>query len=333
LDAGFNPGLGANNKVLAVACQSDGRIFIGGTFTSVNGRLRGGLARLNQDGSLDAGFAPRLDAVDVRALQFLPAGKLLAGGRYQDNEGTIRGGVAQIDLNGIVNLVFSLMFNPGSWVGSLAVQPGGKIWVGGSFTNVGNLARNNLARLNADGSVDQGVLAETGANGYVYSMAADSTGHLLISGAFTQVNGRPRAYVARLNSDGSLDSTFVPGWDSTSVKWEEHAGLISPMAIAVQPDGRIWLGGAFSRKNPVLNHLIRLNADGSVDTSLKPGSGANDWICAMALQADWRPLIAGIFDTFDGMSQSGIARLNGNDPIIVGNPVDQTARVGRMALT
>jgi hypothetical protein len=53
----------------------------------------------------------------------------------------------------------------------------------------------------------------------------------------------------------------------------------------------------------------------------------------MALQADWRPLIAGIFDTFDGMSQSGIARLNGNDPIIVGNPVDQTARVGRMALT
>src|SRR5436305_323162 len=58
LDAGFDPGTGANNSVLTTALQPDGKIIIGGAFTSYNSIGRNRIARLNVDGSLDAGFDP-----------------------------------------------------------------------------------------------------------------------------------------------------------------------------------------------------------------------------------------------------------------------------------
>ena len=96
-----------------------------------------------------------------------------------------------------------------------------------------------------------------------------------------------RNYVARLNVDGTLDAAFNPNPDS----------ILG--GIAVQPDGKILIGGAFTALTPnggsviSRNHLARLNSDGTIDTAFNPGP--NGFVRTILLQPDGRILIGGGF--------------------------------------
>ncbi len=124
---------------------------------------------------------------------------------------------------------------------ALAEQPDGKILVGGSFTKIGEgtdaVTRNNIGRLNADGSL----IADfnPGANNSVVSLGLEAGGRILVCGAFTALGGggtgtTPRNRIGRLNADGSLDIAFNPGTDGTVE------------ALAIQGDGKILVGGSFT---------------------------------------------------------------------------------------
>src|SRR4030095_11322981 len=110
-----------------------------------------------------------------------------------------------------------LSFNPGlgasgaaATVHAVAVQTDGKIVIGGSFSQAGGQARGNIARFNADGSLDTTFLSSgVGANGDVFALVVQPDGKILICGDFTTVNGTARSRVARLNSDGTLDYMFL----------------------------------------------------------------------------------------------------------------------------
>ena len=100
-----------------------------------------------------------------------------------------------------------------------------------------------MARLNSDGSLDTGFLATgAGASDTVYSVAVQSDGKVLIGGGFTTYNGKAaEKHVARLNSDGSLDTGFLAtgaGADGDVV------------SLAVQSDGKILIGGGFTVYSP-----------------------------------------------------------------------------------
>ena len=113
-------------------------------------------------------------------------------------------------------------FNPNvtGMVNVLVVQPNGQILVGGLFSQLqpnsttNPVARANLARVNLDGTLDTTFDPEP--NGQVLAMAVQPDGKILIGGAFTSVqpNGAAKAttrnHIARLNSDGSLDTGFDP---------------------------------------------------------------------------------------------------------------------------
>src|SRR5262249_40113691 len=91
-----------------------------------------------------------------------------------------------------------------------------------------------------------------GADSTVYALAVQPDGKLLLGGFFTQVNGTPRARIARLNADGSLDTSFDPGSGANNFV----------QALAVQPDGKVLLGGGFSQVNGTpRNTIARLNGD------------------------------------------------------------------------
>src|SRR5690606_4781715 len=98
-------------------------------------------------------------------------------------------------------------FDPGanSAVYSLALQPDGKVLVGGLFTELGGQTRNRLARLNPDGSLDADF--NPGANGPIDTVALQPDGKVLVGGQFTQLGGQPRNRLARLNPDGSLGAS------------------------------------------------------------------------------------------------------------------------------
>ena len=125
---------------------------------------------------------------------------------------------------------------------------------------------------------------------------------IVIGGDFTEFNGRPRNRIARLDSDGKLDETFNPG-----------AGPDSGIrAIALQRDQKILLGGVFNYFNDTpLNHIARLNVNGSVDLSFQPGEGFNDVVRAIGIQPDGKILAAGHFTNYNGVACSRIARLRG----------------------
>jgi uncharacterized delta-60 repeat protein len=256
LDPTFPAGSGANDWVMALAVQPDGKIVIGGYFTAVNGITRNGIARLNPNGTLDMTFDPGSGTDD--------------------------------------------------WVMALAVQPDGKILIGGYFNSVNGVGRYGITRLHANGTLDTTFAGGSGTNDGVMTLAVQPDGKILIGGYFTVVNGISRSRIARLNSDGTLDTTFAGGSGADDTVW----------TLGVQPDGKVLIGGYFHSVNGVQrNHMTRLNADGTLDTTFAGGSGADGKVWTTAVQADGKIVVGGRFLTFNGVSRPHIARLQGvSDP-------------------
>src|SRR5437867_4031822 len=104
IDAGFNPGTGADGDIFAVALQADGRILIAGRFTSVAGQSRGRIARLNSEGTLDPTFNPGSGANNnIRTLLVLDDGSILVGGQFTNYNGIARSRIARLQADGAVD--------------------------------------------------------------------------------------------------------------------------------------------------------------------------------------------------------------------------------------
>jgi uncharacterized delta-60 repeat protein len=123
----------------------------------------------------------------------------------------------------------------------------------------------------------------------------------LIGGSFTQYSGVSRNYIIRLNSDYTVDNSFVIGSAFNSSVW----------SIMEQSDGKILVGGFFTSYSGVSrNRIIRLNTDGSVDNTFNTGTGFNNQVRTFALQSDGKILVGGSFTTYSGISSNYIIRLN-----------------------
>src|SRR6478609_5399238 len=129
-------------------------------------------------------------------------------------------------------------FDPGTGadgnIHAIAIQPDGKIIVGGWFVNFNGASRYHLARLNADGSLDNSFNLGTDINSdiFLYSMVRSiilqPDGKIIIGGIFSTFNNVGRNGIARLNKDGSLDTTFNPG---AGVKYASNPGDVHNMAV------------------------------------------------------------------------------------------------------
>jgi uncharacterized delta-60 repeat protein len=316
VDASFIAG--TNAPVLAVAVQADGKILAGGNFNAAGGALgnttpRSHIARFNADGSLDTGFDPGVSAVstfNVWALAVQPDGKILVGGEFTTLSGTSRNAIGRLNADGSIDTAF----NPGVTktfgnpiVYTMAVQADGKIVVGGYFNGLGGAVRNFLGRLNADGSLDTGFDPNVGSISGVQALALQADGKIVVGGTFTTISGTSRLNIGRLNANGSLDAGFNPGAE------------IEVLTLGVQTDGKIlvggtfkWLGGGGSLTGRFTrNYIGRLNADaaGTVDATFDPS--ANNWVDAVAVQADGQIVLGGHFSRLNSEPNSttiGIVR-------------------------
>ncbi len=306
-DASFNPGAGPNGEVYSLALQPDGKLLIGGDFTSYNGNPRNGIVRLNSDGSLDTTFSIGSGVLgggiypSVRSIALQPDGKVVVGGDFTSYNGTSRNYIARLNLDGRLDSTFNPGTGANNIVWSLALQPDGKILIGGDFNFYNGTFRNRIARLNADGNLDTSFNPGVGADFTIYSLVLQPSGKVLIGGSFTSYNGTPHNRISRLNANGSLDATFNPGTGVNSTIF----------SLALQPDGKVLIGGAFTNCNGTpRNRIARLNANGSLDSTFNPGTGAGGWVRSLALQPDGKILIGGGFTTFNGMPRNRIVRLN-----------------------
>lgn len=215
----------------------------------------------------------------------------------------------------------------GSTIWAMSVQADEKIIVGGKFNTVGGLARRSVARLNANGTVDPAFNSRLGVGGddpTVYAVATDpSTGKVYIGGTFSHYGEKLRPGIARLNADGSLDTTFTPGTGVSGFlsQSRDASGVYS---IARQTDGKIVIGGQFSQYNGASrNRIARLFSNGAVDTAFDPGSGVTlqpqttsgpvtsfAGVYSISIAADGSYIVGGSFNTVGLQNHPGVAHLS-----------------------
>ncbi len=296
VDLGFSSGVGADYSVLAVAVQSDGKILVGGSFSSYSGVSRNGLVRLNPDGSTDMDFNPAIPTYGtVYTILLQPNGKIFVGGSFGSTNNCMR-----LNSDGTVDSTFNLINNSNYRVFASVFQPDGKIIIGGNFISFNNIARNHLARLNSDGSLDINFNPENSSNFFVTSVALQSDERILVGGATYANTG----FLSRLNSDGSEDSSFNIGFGPNNIV----------NAILTQPNGKIIIAGVFTRFDTSESaYIARLNSGGGLDTTFDVGGGANNLINTAHLQADGKIIIAGTFTAYDATGRNRIARIYGGD--------------------
>jgi uncharacterized delta-60 repeat protein len=333
LDFTFNPGSGADAPIYCMAFQTNGQIVIGGNFAHFNGANQSCVARLNADGSLDSSFNPgvgpfgsiSLPIVDALAVQ--PNGDIIIGGPFFYLNGLSWNQPARFRVDGSVDTSFNTSGANGSGVPynfgtvkSIVLQADGKVLIGGGFSSValGNgysTNFNSIARLNTNGTVDLTFNPGKGANypsDYIAAIGLQSSGQIIVGGTFASINRSSPNYLARLNTDGSVDSSFNAQIQNGNVQ-----------SLVVTPQDQIVIGGSFTSINGYSRNCIaRLNADGSVDTTFNPGAGANIAVTSIALQPDGKMIVSipatGSLPYFNGVSiAGGLARLNTNGTLDV----------------
>ena len=306
-----NPNPGADGPVNSLIVDTNDKTIIAGEFPSYNGVARACIARLNTDGSLDTTFNPG-SGVDSTIQDFIataamtPDGKVVIGGGFNSYNGTQRNGVARLNNDGSLDNTFNPGLGADGTVWAVAVQADGKVLIGGEFTHINNTVRKYLARLNQDGTLDNSFDPGTLFNGPIYTLTdtalvMTNINSLYVGGQF-QVNGQIYRNIARLNdTNGLLDTTFNPGVGPDSAVY----------ALNWQPDGRVLLGGSFTHiSGTPLNRLARLNADGSIDqTNFFSGTGADDTVYSLSLNADGTFYVGGQFTSINGTHRLGFARL------------------------
>ncbi len=297
-----------NQTVNDVAIQPDGKILVAGTFSTVAGQPRSRIARLNQNGTLDISFEdPQVIGPDifnnhVAAIVLQPDGKILVGGLFVGVAGQIRNYVARLNADG--SLDNSFIANVNSTVTAIALQPDGKIVIGGFFSSIDGQARNGIARLNPDGLLDSSfhnpiVFSPSGT--LISTISVQVDGKIIIGGNFVSVGGQPRHFAARLNVDGTLDTSFGL----------EVSGPVSQ--VTIQSDGKIVLCGFFSQVNgTAIRSIARIESSGSLDPTFQDVAIPSGNITSFGIQTDGKIVVGGDFSFIAGHERNDIARLNSN---------------------
>ena len=321
----FDPGsvslLGSNANLRVVMNYTNGanvgKVLVAGRFDSINGVAITNIARLNADGSVDGTFSSvTTPNAPVSALVMQTDGKIIIGGDFNYVGTNAANFVARLNADGTVDTTFNVGSGGDAPVNALLLLDNGDLLVGGDFNLFGGIPSKKLARLTSTGSVVSSFSTNLGAgfDNSVFALAKQADTSLLIGGAFTNFNGNINNYLVCLNQDGTPETVkftkFGTGFND------------SVFAITLQPDKQILIGGNFTLFQGIShNRIIRLNTDGSVDSTINFGDGADSFVNAIALQADDKILVGGGFQYFNFQKHVGLVRLNNG--INTGNGVFQ----------
>ena len=303
-----NTGTGFNNFVYSVAIQSNGKIVVGGDFTQFSGSAVSYLIRLNADGTKDTSFTATVNGY-VNSIVVQLDNKIVIGGGFTQLNGSAVKYIARLNSDGTPDTAFTASVGSGFNfdVNALALQSDGKILAGGAFTQFQGGGPAYVARLNADGTKDSTFAGNVGSglNLDVYSIALQSTGKIVIGGAFTQLGSASAKYLVRLNTDGTNDAAFTSalgtGLDSTVY------------ALDAQSNDKVVVGGVFTTlAGTGAGYAARLNSDGSPDTAFLStiGAGFNSDVYSVVVQPDDEILLGGTYVQLGGTLAGHVARLN-----------------------
>jgi uncharacterized delta-60 repeat protein len=301
-DISFNIGTGFGGSVLSIVLQNDGKILVGGNFSSYNGATESNIILLNTDGTKDSSFNTGTGFnFGVNVIKEQVNGKIIIAGDFTTYNSVAQNRIIILNLDGSIDNSFDIGTGFNNSVNAIAVQNNGTIILGGNFNDFNNSAQHNIMFLNTDGTKDINFNAGTGLNNSVNSIAIQNDGKIIIGGYFSIYKEKSQNRITRINIDGSLDTSFNIGTGFNN----------TVNAIAIQNDGKIIVGGEFlTYKGLTQFRIIRLNTDGSRDISFNIGTGFNGGVLSIALQNDGKILVGGSFSAYKGIPQNNLIRLN-----------------------
>lgn len=332
VDTSFKSGTGFDGKVNSIGLLADGKIIVGGEFKFYNGFSTNRIVKLNPDGTKDSNVPNSgkfSGPVNVIAIQ--SDGKIISGGSFTSFDLVDRTGIQKLS----PDLTADLSFNPPSAfnnnINKILVQPDGKILVAGRFISYKGFPSKSLTRINSDGTRDNTFQPGTGFLGGIYnvwvkSIALQPDGKIVACGNFTEYNGTAINRIARINSDGSLDSSFNVGTGfNTDVE-----------TVFIQSDGKILVGGSFSSFNGVSrNRVARLLPNGTLDTTFIPANVFNNTVSSIIQLPSGKIVVGGQFSknivglNEDGTINSGFSVGTGFDgPVLVLEVAEDKILVG-----
>ena len=321
VDAGFDPNFGAApySDVTSLAVQQDGKILVGGGFTTIqpNGQKDdlgnpkldpvNHLVRLKTDGTQDTAFKGGTNGYIITILPQEDKSKVLIAGSFTSitngTTTTAQPYLARLNLtDGSVDSTFSVTLD--NAVNVVVAQLDGKLVIGGAFTVVNaDSSHAHFARLKDTGALDSDFVGS--ADGGISSIKLGDDGKIYLTGSFSTLSGSACAYAGRVYASGQIDSSFVP----------------SPNAIvytmALESNGSLLLGGTFSTlsgygaTSVTRNHLARVTQLGVLDTDLRPD--LNGRLRTVKAQKDGNLLVGGSFSSIAGATHHGIVRLLAKD--------------------
>lgn len=294
--------LWGSGSVLALLRQPDGGLVIGGSFTQVDGRPRLNLARFRPDGTLDESWVANANR-RVESLAAGPDGTIYVKGDFDQIGGQVRRTIARLRADGSIDAGWNIRFRlAADRIESMAVDGTGRLYVGGFFTDVltpaGVVPRRNLARFDAQGSLDESWTVRV--DDVVQALALSPDGaRLWVGGAFRRVDQTERAYLAAL-------TTIGPGVDDPA--WRGSAS--SPVSLLVSdPAGALYVGGDFATLSGTQRPQFgRFLPDGRLDTGFVPRASGR--VRAVLPLPDGDVLLGGEFLGIGGGPNRFLARLD-----------------------
>lgn len=206
LDINFNiGGSGFDNYISCMVLLPDGRLVIGGLFSSYNGINSNCIIILNTNGTIDASFNIGSGFDDqVWSIAVQDDGKIIVTGDMGNYQGNPCNNILRLNTDASLDTTFNAEFNASPYIAT--IQYDGKIVVGGSFTTINGLPCGHITRLNSDGTIDPKFNTLTGFDGQVLDIKIQSyNGKYIVVGYFQYFNGSLVNHIARLNLDGTLD--------------------------------------------------------------------------------------------------------------------------------
>jgi uncharacterized delta-60 repeat protein len=308
-----NAGGGFNSTVFAIDYQSNGKIIVGGNFTSFNGTTVNRICRLNPDGTEDTTFTGNIgsgfSSGTVLTIKVQPDGKILVGGVFTSFNGNSVNSICRLNLNGTIDTTFKSNIGSGvsGEVNSIKLLSDNTIIVGGSFTIFDGKTVGYIVKLDPDGKYNSSFTTNTGTgfNEVVLSLDIDPSDNIYVGGNFRDFNGNTVYYAAKIDGTGFEDSTFSSNI-STNLNAQVNAIRYNSNKVLIGGD----FTGAFGTG---LNHIYQLNSDGTQDTDFMAqatnygaGSGYDNKVFTIEAVADgW--LVGGRFTDYSGNT---ISRIN-----------------------
>lgn len=324
-DASFAPLITGPSVVYASIKQPNDKLILAGAITALGtAAIPGGMVRLNADGTIDNSFNVGTGPdVRVHALALQADGKILVGGSFTKFNGQPANRILRLNSDGTVDNTFavstSISNNPleANPVEAIAVQADNKIILLGAFTAFNGQTAKSIVRLNADGTKDNSFTPPPieflgpGWGDGRFALRIQPDGKILAGSYFTHVGGVEKKYLVRLNADGTLDNAFMT---NLGTGFDSHV-----TSIDLQSDGKIIVGGRFTRVNSVTpnrNQVVRLNADGTLEATFHADAGFNNGNSVQSVRVTTgdKILVAGNFQS----SEKRIIRLNSNGTPDVG---------------